>query len=258
VRFRSPWAVLGLLTALTGVSAGWSISTAPTLPPSSAPGLVISATPSTAPDTPTSAYSSTLTIDGITLVPITAAQRGQCQTAADELGYSVPCPALVPDPIALSESAANCSGADLECGRPSIGITRPYFIWNQYNFQVPPTYVGVPDEMSVLGGPLGHFIIYAGRNLNTRRSRGPVQPVPSYCAVVKQAHQTEVHGSVATLYTCADSSNGTSVELDVGHELLVWKQSGVTCEVSLHGHSRTNDLFDFLIAEETVMIAPRS
>ncbi|HXQ59294.1 MAG TPA: hypothetical protein VN799_04325 [Acidimicrobiales bacterium] len=253
----SSWAVLGLLAALTGASAGWSLSTAPTLPPSPVPGPVISATPPTGFDGPTSDYSSTLTVDGVTLVHVTAGQRGRCQTAADQLGFAVPCPTLVPDPIALSESAASCAGADLECGRPSIGITRPYFIWNQYNFQVPATYVGVPDETSVLGGPLGHFIIYAGSNLNTRRMPGPAQAVPSYCAAVKQAHKTEVHGSVATLYTCADSSNGTSVELDVGHELLVWKQSGVTCEVSLHGHSRTNELLDFLIAEETVMIAPR-
>jgi hypothetical protein len=55
------------------------------------------------------------------------------------------------------------------CGIPQIQEADGIFLWNQYDFPVPTNYVGVPPlapgGVSYTGGPLGHFVIYAGRHL---------------------------------------------------------------------------------------------
>jgi hypothetical protein len=130
-----------------------------------------------------------------------------------------------------------------------------YFSWNQYSFQVPAGYVGVPGETAVDGTPLGHFIIYSARHLDVSRvAHSSPQTVPSYCTATSQT--PNIHGAPARMYECSESSNGSSVELDLGHELLVWTQAGVTCEVSIHGHSRVNQQLDIAIAQSTSMISP--
>jgi hypothetical protein len=59
------------------------------------------------------------------------------------------------------------------------------------------------------------------------------------------------------MYQCANSAGTRSIELDLGHELLVWTQDGVTCEVSLHGHSEVNQALDMAIAQATRMVLPK-
>ena len=196
---------------------------------------------------------------------ISSSQRAQCQRAADQARAPVPCPGLVPSPN--PGSASICGPANgLSCGPPQIQETDGAFLWEQYDFQVPPNYVGVTYQQysgavvpfpSTTGGPLGHFVIYAGRNLTLSRFGGPIQPVPSYCTAVPGDTALVVHGASAVLYECSDSWNPSSGEIDVGHELLVWKQSGITCEVSFHGHSLLNQLLDIVVARATSLIAPQ-
>jgi hypothetical protein len=95
-------------------------------------------------------------------------------------------------------------------------------------------------------------VMYAGVRLNLSRTR-TASPIPVYCA---QIRRLRVHGVTAKMYQCANSSNGESLELDVGHELLVWKQRGVICEVSFHGHSQINQDLDLVIADATRIVAP--
>jgi hypothetical protein len=179
---------------------------------------------------------------------------------ANQTHTPVPCPRLVFAPIPSSLTPSNClGGGQLTCGALSIEATPPYFIVNQYSFQVPAGYVGVPGETSVTGGPLAHFIIYSGRHLDTRRiarAHRP-QPVPSYCTAIEERRPVTVHGSPAKMYQCSDSGDSKSVVLDAGHDLLVWTQDGVTCEVSLHGHSEVNQVLDVAIARATRMVPPR-
>ncbi len=135
------------------------------------------------------------------------------------------------------------------------------FLWNQYNFLVPADYVGVPPGTpggsSSTGGPLGHLVIYAGRSLTLSRFGGPVQRVPSYCTVVPGNAALVIHGAPATIYECSDNWDPSSLQIDVGHELLIWQQIGITCEVSLHGHSPLNEQLDIVIARATFMVDPR-
>jgi hypothetical protein len=43
----------------------------------------------------------------------------------------------------------------------------------------------------------------------------------------------------------------------MGHDLLVWNDSGIACEVSLHGHSQVNVDLDIAVADATYLISPR-
>jgi hypothetical protein len=108
-------------------------------------------------------------------------------------------------------------------------VTAGALSFNQSNFQVPAGYVGVTfqqysgavvPETSISGGPLGHFVFTA--------EKGPSQAVPPYCSPLLVASPVRVHGSVTTLYQCANS--GTSPgenELVLGHDLLMWHNGGL-------------------------------
>ena len=126
---------------------------------------------------------------------------------------------------------------------------------SQSNFEVPPGYAGVTFEQydgtvvpepSVNGGPLGHFVFTAG---------GP--DVPSYCSPMLGAESVRVHGVVAKLYQCSDSSTlPGQLKLIMGHDLLVWDDAGITTEVSFHGHSQVNVDLDIAVAKATGLVSP--
>ena len=175
----------------------------------------------------------------------------------------MPCPDLIPNPAPASLTAASCaSPGDFICGVPQIEAsgappTPKYFSWNQYAFQVPAGYLGVPGETATNGGPLGHFVIYSAKGLDVARDpRSAPQTVPSYCTAINAGAALRVHGSVARMYECSETADAASIELDQGHELLVWRQAGVTCEVSFHGHSRTNQDLALAVARSTRMMSP--
>ncbi len=202
-------------------------------------------------------------VDGVQLAPVSSSQRNQCQAIANQTRTPVPCPGLIPKPGPASTTATNCANAgDFLCPIPQIEAsgappTLTYFVWNQYAFQVPAGYAGVPGEKAADGGPLGHLVIYSAKNLNVARDpQSAPQTVPAYCAPVHEPTPLRVHGSAAVMYECTESGNAASIELDQGHELLVWRQSGVTCEVSLHGHSHTNQDLALAIARATTMVSP--
>ncbi len=212
-------------------------------------------------------------IDGVPLIPITASQRGDCQRFADQLKRRVPCPGLLPDPIPVSSSPSDrsCLGVVGEdaCGQAVIEVSRSLFFLNQANFQVPPGYVGVFFQQyngsvvpmtSIDGGPLGHFVFITGTDLPfyLRQERGKhVLPVPAYCSPMKVAKAVRIHGAVAKLYQCSDStSRRGGLILYLGHDLLVWTDAGITSEVSFHGHSQVNVDLDIAVADATELVTP--
>jgi len=213
-------------------------------------------------------------VDNVPLVPITSAQRAKCEKYAHQLKRKVPCPGLLPDPIPVSprSSAASCLGVfgESSCGPAMIDVSGGVFVLNQSNFQVPPDYIGVTfeqyngnvvPETSVSGGPLGHFVFMTGRGLQLylRNKAGKgVPPVPTYCSSIEHANGIRVHESVATLYQCSDSSTAPDqIQLITGHEVLAWNNSGITCEVSFHGHSQVNIELDIAVADATELVSPK-
>ena len=211
-------------------------------------------------------------VDGVPLVPVTAAQRAQCERFANQLKRQVPCPGLLPNPIpvSLKSSAAWCLGVLGEdgCGTAVIQLDHDVFLLSQSNFQVPHGYVGVTfqqesgkvvPEASVSGGPLGHFVFITGTDLQSylRQESGEgLPPVPAYCSPMTAEKKIRVNGAMATLYQCSDSSNGPGLKLLMGHDLLVWNKSGITCEVSFHGHTQVNVNLDIVVADATRVVSP--
>jgi hypothetical protein len=214
-------------------------------------------------------------VNGVPLVPATKAQRGQCQRFADHLKRTVPCPGLLPDPIPIPPTSTACFGevgavGEASCGRAGMQRVGNLFELSQSNFQVPPGYIGVSLEQdngamvpdtSISGGPLGHFVFMTGTDLKyvmTHKRGRHVVPVPPYCSPLEAARTIHVHGQIAMLYQCADSSKSrTALQIVLGHTLLEWNDAGVACEVSFHGYSQVNVDLDIAMANATVLVAPR-
>ena len=64
------------------------------------------------------------------------------------------------------------------------------------------------------------------------------------------------------MFECGDSPGPTApladqyMETVSGHELVEWRQDGVTCEVSFHGHSTVNQDLSLAVARSTRMVGP--
>jgi len=215
-------------------------------------------------------------VDGIPLIPTSKGQRAECRTFADELKRPVPCPGLLPDPIAVTPTTAATlcprdygAFAEGSCGPAAIDVTKKLFEINQSNFQVPPGYVGVSYEQyngaivpdtSISGGPLGHFVFMSGTEMRQAMTngRGRGAPVPSYCSPLDVSSPIRVHGLPAKLYQCGNASNPLAeTQIVEGHTVLVWSDRGITSEVSFHGHSQVNVDLDIATANATFLVPPR-
>ena len=213
-------------------------------------------------------------VDGVPLTPVTAYQRSQCQKFASRLRRPMPCPGLLPVPIPVppAYSGPPCLGVlgETACGRAAIQVSRSLLLLSQSNFTVPPGYVGVTFQQyngavvpmqSISGGPLGHFVFMAGTTMPAavgNGSRRGASPVPAYCAPQMTSTPLRVNGATAKLYQCSDSGGGPDVfQLIMGHQLLVWNQAGITCEVSFHGISQVNVDLDVAVADATTMVTAR-
>ena len=214
-------------------------------------------------------------VDGVPLIPTTRPQREECEKFANHLKRPVPCPGLLPEPIpdTAASAAEQCIGevgafSETACGPAAINWFGNTFELSQSNFQVPSTYVGVAFEQSngavvpehsISGGPLGHFVFMAGTALPyvmTHKRGGNVAPVPSYCSRLNGSH-ARVQERRAIVYQCSSDQTHNQLELVSGHTLLVWKDAGMTSEVSFHGHSQVNVDLDVAVANATVLVSPR-
>lgn len=210
------------------------------------------------PSTPVPQVSATI-IDGVALIPITAGEWQECQQVADATHAPVPCPTLLPVPMPGTQTALSCAAmSGMVCGRPMITASGSYFLVNQYGFVVPADYVGqLPGS--------GHFVVMSARHFDARADPAlRPTPIPGYCAPVPRHPPLVVHSSVASMYECGQDP-GVAVpiadqymETVSGHELVEWRQDGVTCEVSFHGHSTVNQDLVVAVAQSTRMVSPLS
>jgi hypothetical protein len=63
-------------------------------------------------------------VEGVAMVPTSRAFRASCQRAADQLGFAVPCPELLPVPASGPEPARLCDAAEL-------GACQDELLWSQ-------------------------------------------------------------------------------------------------------------------------------
>ncbi len=210
------------------------------------------------PSTPVPQMSATV-IDGVPLNPITAREWRECQKVADATHTPVPCPTLLPVPMPGSLSASNCANPNLPtCGRPFIGASGTYFLVDQYSFEVPDGYIGY------LSG-VGHFVVMGAMRFNARLDTNlPATPIPGYCSSSSMNAPIVIHGIPASMYECGQDPGPSLpiadqyIETVSGHELVEWRQDGVTCEVSFHGHSTVNQDLAVAVAQSTHMVFPLS
>jgi hypothetical protein len=176
-------------------------------------------------------------LGGVYLTPTGQAFRRRCQHAADQLGFVVPCPELLPTaapgtaPPELCEGRASCSG-------------EPAFTVNDGGFLVPPGYLGVEQQ------PQGHLVIEAA----PRRPDDPRPPDDALgCYADHPVARATVHGTRAVLLRCP-----TGTALNSGHTLVRWSQRGVDMAVSLHGWSELNQRLVLLLAAHARPIPPHT
>ncbi len=206
-------------------------------------------------------------VDGVPLIPLTHSQRAECQRYANKAHRPVMCPGVLPMPIPVSDTSpqAQCLAVSIgedACGPAGYQIDSKELLINQSNFQVPPTYVGVPTLASVTGGPLGHFVFLEGPRVTFIEGSGPRPKevsVPSTCEIVPLGKSLRIHGSVATFYQCANGPlTYNEPALYLGHDLLTWRERGLEIQVSFHGHSRVNVDLDTAVANSTVVVSPKN
>lgn len=210
-------------------------------------------------------------VDRVPLVPVTAGQHAVCQKLANELGRALACPGLLPMaiPVSPTSPAASCLSQQA-CGPADVEIDGLRLFVTQMNFVVPQGYVGVSiqtytgsvPQVATNGGPLGHVVFEAGRNLLGEYKPGTdraAAPLPSYCAPLPSAPVVRIHGSVGTFYRCADATaDRNAVQTVLGHDLLEWRQDGLLCQVSFHGHSLVNLNLDVAMAKATQSVGPHT
>lgn len=176
-------------------------------------------------------------LGGVYLAPTGRAFQARCQRAADQLGFVVPCPELLPTaapgtaPPELCQERGSCAGEEV-------------FIVNDGGFLVPPGYLGVEKQAQ------GHLVIEA----MPRRPDDPRPPSDRLgCYADHPAATATVHGTQALLLRCATGS-----ALNSGHTLVGWSQRGVDMAVSLHGWSKLNQRLVLLLAAHAHPTSPRS
>lgn len=174
-------------------------------------------------------------LGGIYLAPTSRAFRVRCQRAADQLGFVVPCPGLLPTAASGTAPPELCQGRG-SCAGEVV------FVVNDGGFLVPAGYLGVEKQAQ------GHLVIEA-------MPRPPDDPRPPSdrlgCYADHPFARATVHGTRAMLLRCPTGS-----ALNSGHTLVLWFQEGVDMAVSLHGWSELNQRLVLLLAAHTHLTSP--
>jgi hypothetical protein len=151
-----------------------------------------------------------LRVGGVYLATTGRAFRASCQRAADRLGFTIPCPELLP-------TAPRGSPAPRMCDR-TPGCQRDHALrFVQGGFVVPPGYVGAPGgygALSILAAPSGDA---SGRRaLECGRERRIATPT--------------AHPARRVLAVCSDDPQRSALG---GSVLLRWSRQGTAVVVSV-------------------------
>jgi hypothetical protein len=181
-------------------------------------------------------------LGGVRLTPTNQAFRTSCQQVADQLGFAIPCPGLLPTwppdspPPQLCEDMSAC-----ERGRWMV-FAHP--------FAVPSGYVGA------LGGSdtverFGALVVVAVT------AQGLAGDPALGCRNERQIATPTVQGTPAVLAACVDDPRGAHFSLG-GHVLLQWSQQDTLVTISVRGHSKVNQRLVVALADQLHLVLPRS
>lgn len=171
-----------------------------------------------------------LEVGGVYLTPTSPRFRAGCQQVADRLGFTVPCPGLLPTmPPGLPPPTL--------CGEGTICRRGALLGFTQDGFVVPTDYHGAPGMQ-----PYGALAVYAAATAETADRLG--------CPQERRTGTPTVHRIGAVLADCP-GPQGPSV-------LLRWSEQGVFVVLAVLGSSQVNQRLIIVLADHLRLIPPRS
>ncbi len=185
----------------------------------------------------------------VPLAPATPTLSSQCATAADTLGFSVPCPSVVPTERGIP---MDCPGPQGDQVVPCVGYEGAtyyrVFVLQLSGFDVPRGYVGAGAR------GMGHFVLEA---------RPVIDSPKSPCIGAMRLGSRSLAGRNTSEFTCP--SDNLTVErearhgegIDAGHLLLEWRVAGVDYTASAHGPTTTNLALLVALVRSIKLVTPR-
>jgi hypothetical protein len=181
-------------------------------------------------------------VGGVQLTPTSRAFRASCQQVADQVGFAIPCPGLLPTappdrpPPQLCEDMSAC-----ERGRWMVFI---------HPFAVPSGYVGALGG-SDTGERFGALVVVAVT------AQGLAGDPALRCRNERQLATPTVQGTPAVLAACLDDPRGAHFSLG-GHVLLRWSQPNTLVTIGVRGHSKVNQRLVVALADQLYLVPPGS
>lgn len=176
-----------------------------------------------------------LEVGGVVLVPSSGAVRRQCERAARELGYAVPCPAMLPK--GSYSTPPIIEGCRLRLVGPGC------FEWRRWLAGS----IEFPSEVRV-----SHLVIQG-----SPRPRSPARFVhgPAWWpgANVEVVGRYRVRGHLAHWIEVPDDSGAVLG----GHLLLMWTERGHTYGIGFHGYDQGARALDLAVVRSLAMVPPR-
>ena len=159
----------------------------------------------------------------IFLEPVPRGIARQCRWAANQLGFPVPCPTLLPT------NSVNVPRAI------TVGANDGLYILEQDHFAVPPT---DPQARDPVHG--GHLLLMAYRIRDALRLRSAYPA--SFCPPrgrgrIEPLGSTFVQGVPAFIEACLRTARPNDFSILDGHVNMQWVVRGVTYVVSVHGRT---------------------
>jgi hypothetical protein len=180
-------------------------------------------------------------LGGVHLTPTNQAFRTSCQQVADQVGFAIPCPGLLPTSPPDRPPPQLCEEMACERGRWMVSI---------FPFAVPSGYVGALGGSDTVGR-FGVLVVVAVT------AQGLAGDPALRCRNERQIATPTVQGTPAVLAACLDDPHGAHFSLG-GHVLLRWSQQGTMVTVSVRGHSKVNQRLVVALADQLHLVPPRS
>ena len=171
-------------------------------------------------------------VEGVQLRPTSAAFRASCRRAAEQLGFAVPCPELLPVPMAGPPPSRLCQEADA-CRQGALWLPVE-------GFAVPPGFTGVP-------GSLGALTILAAKD------PASAEGMAAWCPNQRPIAAPALGGRPAVLAACPAGFQGWSAD----SVLLRWSRRGTSITLGLRGPSEANRRLLLALAGRLPMVSPR-
>jgi hypothetical protein len=179
-------------------------------------------------------WTSASQVAGVELVPASAAVLRQCQRAANELGYAVPCPGVLP--------RGSYSTPPVIPGCRLYLVGTGCFEWRRWLIGS----IEFPSKVRV-----SHLVIQ-GSPLPRSPERFVHGPAWWPGAKVEIVGRQRLRGRAAQWIEVPEGSGSTLG----GHLVLMWTENGHNYGIGFHGHDRGARALDLAVTRRLTMVAP--